>query len=80
MTPQFKKGDSVRYKPIGGSDSSSTSDSVHTGVIRSVFSAPGRQAKRNVQAIDEGPRYEIEDSITGKFTTIYESNILGLVD
>ncbi|RXW15974.1 hypothetical protein EST38_g9880 [Candolleomyces aberdarensis] len=77
MAPQFQEGDSVRYKPIGGPDSN-TPESV--GVVRSVLTAPGRQADRNVQASEESPRYEIENSNTGKFTTIYEANILGLAD
>ncbi|MCL6358405.1 DUF2945 domain-containing protein [Pectobacterium parmentieri] len=74
MAPQYKKGQSVRYKPVGGPDSN-TSESV--GVIRDVLTEPGRQADRNVNASEDDPRYEIENSNTGKLTTIYEKNILG---
>ncbi|MCL6384601.1 DUF2945 domain-containing protein [Pectobacterium parmentieri] len=52
-----------------------TSESV--GVIRDVLTEPGRQADRNVNASEDDPRYEIENSNTGKLTTIYEKNILG---
>ncbi|KAF6749874.1 hypothetical protein DFP72DRAFT_911942 [Ephemerocybe angulata] len=76
MAPQFKEGESVRYKPIGGPDSH-TSES--TGTIKDVLTEPGRQADRNVQASQEHPRYEIENSSTGKLTTVFEKNILGMV-
>ncbi|EAU86531.1 hypothetical protein CC1G_10253 [Coprinopsis cinerea okayama7 len=74
MAPQFKKGQTVRYKPIGGPHSN-TPESV--GVIRDVLTSPGREADRNVNASAEDPRYEIENSNTGKLSAIYESNILG---
>ncbi|KAJ2915624.1 hypothetical protein MD484_g4787, partial [Candolleomyces efflorescens] len=74
MAPQFQKGDSVRYKPVGGPDSN-TPQSV--GVVKDVLTQPGKQADRNVQASEENPRYEIENSNTGKITTIFEANILG---
>ncbi|KAJ6577877.1 hypothetical protein B0H19DRAFT_570556 [Mycena capillaripes] len=73
--PQYKKGQTVRYKPVGGPDSN-TSETV--GTIHDVLTEPGRQADRNVNASEEDPRYEIENSNTGKLTTIYEKNILGL--
>ncbi|MCL6375733.1 DUF2945 domain-containing protein [Pectobacterium atrosepticum] len=47
MAPQYKKGQSVRYKPVGGPDSN-TSESV--GVIRDVLTEPGRQADRFITA------------------------------
>ncbi|ROT38437.1 hypothetical protein SODALDRAFT_339845 [Sodiomyces alkalinus F11] len=72
--PMYKTGDQVRYKPVGGPESQ-TSES--TGIIKDVLTEPGRQAQRNVQASEEEPRYEIENSNTGKTTTIFESNILG---
>ncbi|KAJ6577821.1 hypothetical protein B0H19DRAFT_1121465 [Mycena capillaripes] len=73
--PQYKKGQAVRYKPIGGPDSN-TPESV--GMIHGVLTEPGRQADRNVNASEDDPRYEIENLNTGKTTTIYEKNILGL--
>ncbi|KAK3944447.1 hypothetical protein QBC46DRAFT_374342 [Diplogelasinospora grovesii] len=72
--PEYKPGQTVRYKPVGGPDSN-TSES--TGVIKGVLTEPGQQAGRNVQASEESPRYEIENSNTGKTSTIYEANILG---
>ncbi|EGY20866.1 uncharacterized protein VDAG_02390 [Verticillium dahliae VdLs.17] len=72
--PDYETGQTVRYKPVGGPDSK-TSESV--GVIKSVLTEPGRQADRNVDASEDYPRYEIENSNTGKTTTIYEANILG---
>ncbi|GAB1313666.1 hypothetical protein MFIFM68171_03876 [Madurella fahalii] len=70
----FKPGQTVRYKPVGGPDSN-TSESV--GKIMGVLTEPGQQAGRNVNASAENPRYEIENSNTGKTTTVYEQNILG---
>ncbi|KAF4444815.1 hypothetical protein F53441_11038 [Fusarium austroafricanum] len=72
---QYKTGQSVRYKPVGGPDSQ-TSETV--GVITDVLTEPGIQADRNVQASPDSPRYEIQNSNTGKVTTVYEANILGL--
>ncbi|KAL2018995.1 hypothetical protein VTK56DRAFT_10220 [Thermocarpiscus australiensis] len=71
----YKKGQTVRYKPVGGPESK-TSESV--GKIMDVLTEPGQQAGRQVQASEENPRYEIENVNTGKTTTIYEANILGL--
>ncbi|KAK4107523.1 hypothetical protein N656DRAFT_840342 [Canariomyces notabilis] len=71
----YKQGQTVRYKPIGGPDSN-TPESV--GKIMNVLTEPGQQAGRNVQASSDNPRYEIENSNTGKTTTVYESNILGV--
>ncbi|KAI0881910.1 uncharacterized protein GGS22DRAFT_171050 [Annulohypoxylon maeteangense] len=53
---QFKTGQSVRYKPVGGPDSN-TSES--TGRITDVLTKPGVQADRNVQASADEPRYEV---------------------
>ncbi|KAJ7629146.1 hypothetical protein B0H17DRAFT_1217789 [Mycena rosella] len=75
--PQYKKGQNVRYKPIGGPDSN-TPESV--GTINDVLTEPGVQADRNVNASEEDPRYEIQNSNTGKVTTIYEKNILGVAE
>ncbi|KAJ9419852.1 hypothetical protein QL093DRAFT_2016127, partial [Fusarium oxysporum] len=72
---KYKTGQSVRYKPVGGPDSQ-TSETV--GVITDVLTEPGIQADRNVQASPDSPRYEIQNSNTGKVTTVYEANILGL--
>ncbi|KAI1144566.1 hypothetical protein F5Y05DRAFT_407956 [Hypoxylon sp. FL0543] len=72
--PQYKVGQTVRYKPVGGPDSN-TSES--TGKITDVLTEPGVQAERNVQASAEDPRYEIQNDNTGKVTTVYEKNILG---
>ncbi|KAK4159694.1 hypothetical protein QBC43DRAFT_221458 [Cladorrhinum sp. PSN259] len=71
----FSPGQTVRYKPIGGPESN-TSESV--GTIKDVLTEPGKQAGRNVNASMENPRYEIENLNTGKTSTIYERNILGL--
>ncbi|KAI1403984.1 hypothetical protein F4819DRAFT_505232 [Hypoxylon fuscum] len=71
---QYKTGQSVRYKPVGGPDSN-TSES--TGKITGVLTQPGVQADRNVQASREEPRYEIQNDNTGKLTAVYEKNILG---
>ncbi|KAL2262158.1 hypothetical protein VTK26DRAFT_2320 [Humicola hyalothermophila] len=70
----YKTGQTVRYKPVGGPDSN-TSESV--GKIKGVLTEPGLQAGRNVQASTDNPRYEIENLNTGKTTTVYEANILG---
>ncbi|KAK2864994.1 hypothetical protein FQN49_004016 [Arthroderma sp. PD_2] len=74
--PQYRKGQNVRYKPVGGPESN-TSESV--GCIKSVLTEPGTQASRNVNASEDNPRYEVENQNTGKATTIYEDNILGSV-
>ena len=74
MAPQYQKGQTVRYKPVGGPDSN-TSES--TGKITDVLTEPGVQAERNVQASEDRPRYEIVNENTGKTTTVYEDNVLG---
>ncbi|KAM5450640.1 hypothetical protein MaudCBS49596_004171 [Microsporum audouinii] len=74
--PQYRQGQNVRYKPVGGPDSN-TSESI--GCIMSVLTEPGTQAGRNVDASKSNPRYEMENQNTGKSTTIYEANILGSV-
>ncbi|KAK7057903.1 hypothetical protein R3P38DRAFT_3169410 [Favolaschia claudopus] len=74
MAPQFSKGETVRYKPIGGPDSN-TPESV--GTIIDVLTEPGVQADRHVNASEEDPRYEIENANTGKTSAIYEKNIIG---
>ncbi|EFR04865.1 hypothetical protein MGYG_07868 [Nannizzia gypsea CBS 118893] len=74
--PQYKEGQNVRYKPVGGPDSNTPES---TGCIMSVLTEPGTQAGRNVDASESRPRYEIENQNTGKTTTIYEENILGTV-
>lgn len=56
MAPQFSKGQTVHYKPVGG-PTSRTSES--TGVIRDVLTESGQQASRNVKASPENPRYEV---------------------
>ncbi|KAL2007268.1 hypothetical protein VTN00DRAFT_8706 [Thermoascus crustaceus] len=71
--PQYRNGQTVLYKPVGGPDSQ-TSESV--GTVRSVLTQPGNQANRNVDASEDMPRYEVENNNTGKLTTIYERNIL----
>ncbi|KAM5493161.1 hypothetical protein McaMca56_006801 [Microsporum canis] len=77
--PQYRQGQNVRYKPVGGPDSN-TSESI--GCIMSVLTEPGTQAGRNVDASKSNPRYEVryglkvENQNTGKSTTIYEANIL----
>ncbi|KAI0901915.1 hypothetical protein F4806DRAFT_18752 [Annulohypoxylon nitens] len=71
---QYKTGQTVRYKPVGG-PGSNTSES--TGRITDVLTKPGVQADRNVQASADEPRYEIQNDNTGKRTTVYEKNILG---
>lgn len=57
--PQYKTGQTVRYKPVGGPDSN-TSES--TGKIIDVITEPGVQADRNVQASSDDPRYEVRCS------------------
>ncbi|KAI9830584.1 MAG: hypothetical protein M1826_004610 [Phylliscum demangeonii] len=73
--PQYKVGQKVRYKPIGGPDSN-TSES--TGTIKNVITEPGNMTDRNVDASEESPRYEIENTNTGKSSAIKEENILGV--
>ncbi|KAI9373918.1 hypothetical protein BJX61DRAFT_541280 [Aspergillus egyptiacus] len=72
--PRYQNGQTVEYKPVGGPESRT---SVSTGTIKSVLTEPGQQADRNVAASEENPRYEIENTNTGKLTTVYEANILG---
>ncbi|DAA79200.1 TPA_exp: hypothetical protein A8136_2985 [Trichophyton benhamiae CBS 112371] len=74
--PQYRQGQNVLYKPVGGPESQ-TSESV--GCIMSVLTQPGTQAGRNVDASRSHPRYEIENQNTGKSTSVYEENILGTV-
>ncbi|KFY24761.1 hypothetical protein V491_02035 [Pseudogymnoascus sp. VKM F-3775] len=77
--PQFNRGQTVHYKPVGGPESH-TAES--TGIVRDVLTEPGMQADRNVNASPENPRYEnnkIENTNTGKVTSIYETNIMGTV-
>ncbi|KAM6513623.1 Hva1-TUDOR domain-containing protein [Fusarium falciforme] len=71
---RYKSGQSVRYKPVGGPDSQ---NSETVGVITDVLTEPGIQADRNVRASPDSPRYEIQNSNTGKVTMVYEANILG---
>ncbi|KAL4977673.1 hypothetical protein BDW66DRAFT_132182 [Aspergillus desertorum] len=74
--PRYSNGQTVEYKPVGGRDSNTSKS---TGKIKSVLTEPGRQADRNVDASEDNPRYEIENSNTGKITSVYEDNILGEV-
>ncbi|KAL2832557.1 hypothetical protein BDW59DRAFT_139419 [Aspergillus cavernicola] len=74
--PRYSNGQMVEYKPIGGRDSNT---SVSTGKVMSVLTEAGRQAERNVEATKDKPRYEIENSNTGKRTSVFEDNILGEV-
>ena len=55
---------------------SNTSESI--GTIKDVLTEPGQQAGRNVDASTDNPRYEILNVNTGKTSTIYERNIMGL--
>ncbi|KAL2004338.1 hypothetical protein VTN02DRAFT_3132 [Thermoascus thermophilus] len=71
--PQYKVGQQVRYKPVGG-PASKTSES--TGVIREVITEPGQLTGRNVEATPENPRYEIENMQTHKRSAIKEENII----
>ncbi|KAI9887977.1 MAG: hypothetical protein M1823_000234 [Watsoniomyces obsoletus] len=70
---KYKVGETVVYKPVGGPDSN-TSES--TGTIVSVLEEPGEMTDRNVDASPENPRYEIENTNTGKKSAIKEDNIL----
>ncbi|KAL5341008.1 hypothetical protein BJX70DRAFT_360110, partial [Aspergillus crustosus] len=72
--PRYSNGQRVEYKPVGGPDSNT---SVSTGKVMSVLTEPGVQADRNVEASKDKPRYEIENSNTGKLTSVFETNILG---
>ncbi|KAL4900856.1 hypothetical protein BDW74DRAFT_182441 [Aspergillus multicolor] len=72
--PRYQNGQMVEYKPVGGRDSNTSKS---TGTIKSVLTESGRQADRNVDASEDKPRYEIENSNTGKLTSVYEDNILG---
>ncbi|KAH8695257.1 hypothetical protein BGW36DRAFT_299075 [Talaromyces proteolyticus] len=72
--PQYKVNQQVRYKPVGGPESH-TSETV--GKIQKVITEPGNLTGREVAASAEVPRYEIENSNTGKRTAIKEPNILG---
>ncbi|KAF3483187.1 uncharacterized protein GIQ15_02511 [Arthroderma uncinatum] len=71
--PQFRPGQSIVYRPVGGPDSM-TSDTI--GTITGVLTHDGKQAGRNVAASDDEPRYEVENQNTGKLTSIKEANIL----
>ncbi|QKX57191.1 uncharacterized protein TRUGW13939_04299 [Talaromyces rugulosus] len=73
IMPQYRVNDQVRYKPVGGRESN-TSETV--GVVRQVITEPGSLTGRQVQASNDDPRYEVENSNTGKRTAIKESNIL----
>lgn len=75
--PAYRKGDTVRYKPVGGPESH-TSETV--GVIREVRTEDSQLTGRNVVASPEEPRYEIENSHTHKRSAIKESNIMGPAD
>ncbi|KAJ5130533.1 uncharacterized protein N7515_006572 [Penicillium bovifimosum] len=66
--PQYKEGDKVNYKPVGGPNSR-TSSSV--GVIRETMAGGGRSAS------DDEQRYKIENLHTHKSSNIKESNIEG---
>ncbi|KXX81642.1 Uncharacterized protein prl65 [Madurella mycetomatis] len=57
----FKTGQTVRYKPVGGPESN-TSESV--GKITGVLTEPGQQAGRNVNASADSPRYEASRCFT----------------
>ncbi|KAF2249473.1 hypothetical protein BU26DRAFT_565119 [Trematosphaeria pertusa] len=70
--PQYEEGQTVRYKAIG--PNSNTAES--TGIIKKVATEPTTLAHRKVDASEERPRYEIENSNTGKTAAIYEENIL----
>ncbi|BDD57073.1 hypothetical protein MPDQ_007417 [Monascus purpureus] len=72
--PEYRKGDCVRYKPVGGPESK-TSESV--GIIREVSTQPTMLTGRNVEASSDEPRYEIENRHTHKKSAIKEANILG---
>ncbi|KAH1545682.1 hypothetical protein LV164_008342 [Aspergillus fumigatus] len=90
--PDYRKGEKVRYKPVGGPESK-TSEAV--GIIREVATEPTQMTGRNVAASDEEPRYtvsyyfiqcvagganwggKIENARTHKQSAIKESNILG---
>ncbi|RYP03095.1 hypothetical protein DL764_005378 [Monosporascus ibericus] len=73
---QYKDSQRVRYRPIGNR-SSNTSES--TGVINGILTEPDMQASRHVDASNNTPRYEIENSNTGNRSSVYEDNILGTV-
>lgn len=74
---KYQVGQKVRYKPVGGPDSQ-TSES--TGTIKQVITEPGTMSDLNVDASPEEPRYEIENSNTGKTSPIKEANIMGVAD
>ncbi|AEO59665.1 hypothetical protein MYCTH_2111820 [Thermothelomyces thermophilus ATCC 42464] len=63
--PQYKGGDQVRYKPVGGnrighaSPDSRPPESV--GTVKGVLMEPGNQAGRNMSASAEQPQYEVRD-------------------
>ncbi|KAM0092950.1 hypothetical protein ACP6JD_003564 [Aspergillus fumigatus] len=54
--PDYRKGEKVRYKPVGGPESK-TSEAV--GIIREVATEPTQMTGRNVAASDEEPRYTV---------------------
>ncbi|GKZ18834.1 hypothetical protein AbraIFM66951_009538 [Aspergillus brasiliensis] len=72
--PGYARGDTVRYKPIGGPDSK-TAEAI--GIIRDVRTHSGTMTGRKIEASDDMPRYEIENSHTHKRAAIKESSILG---
>ncbi|KAI9734234.1 MAG: hypothetical protein M1834_002336 [Cirrosporium novae-zelandiae] len=73
--PQYKIGQSVRYKPIGGPDSNTPTS---IGTIKEVITSPGVLMDRMVEASEEEPRYEIENRNTGKSAALKEACIVGL--
>ncbi|RMJ23681.1 hypothetical protein PHISP_05440 [Aspergillus sp. HF37] len=75
--PEFRKGENVRYKPVGGPESK-TSEAF--GTIQQVSTENTNLTGRNVEASEEEPRYEIANSRTGKKSAIKESNIIGPAD
>ncbi|TEB29699.1 hypothetical protein FA13DRAFT_1793004 [Coprinellus micaceus] len=64
MAPQYKAGETVRYKPKSG-PSSDAYEAEITGTIK------------NIQASQDDSRYEIENLSTGEITTIQEKDIVG---
>ncbi|OCK82579.1 hypothetical protein K432DRAFT_471679 [Lepidopterella palustris CBS 459.81] len=73
--PEYEQGEVVRYKAVGGPNSN-TAES--TGTVKKVITEPGMLAGKNVQASEKEPRYEIQNSNTGKSMAVYEKNIMGL--
>ncbi|KAJ5887871.1 hypothetical protein N7495_007912 [Penicillium taxi] len=73
----YKEGDRVSYKPVGGPNSNT---SASTGIIRGVTTTLTTLSGRSMTAMEQEPRYQIENDNTSKNSVVKECNILGPAD